>query len=83
MNYVEKYVPNEVKKKVGNKLLSSSMTAVSNDNQYNDDMITEGGVGIDATMKYVMDTELGNPTTPLQMFHGTTSSGMQLFKPTY
>lgn len=77
MDITKYYTPEQLKKvKKHNKMIESSAKALSNDGVY-DQALIEGGVGVDPTMKYIMDQAMGRETTPLQMYHGVSSSGMQ------
>lgn len=67
------------KKKKGNKLIESTATPLSNDDVYNQGLI-EGGVGVDPTMQLIMDQAMGKEVTQGQMYHGVSSSGMQVMK---
>lgn len=67
------------KKKKGNKLIESTATPLSNDDVYNQGLI-EGGVGVDPTIQLIMDQSMGKPVTQGQMYHGVSSSGMQVMK---
>lgn len=67
------------KKKKGNKLIESTATPLSNDDVYNQGLI-EGGVGVDPTIRLIMDQSMGKEVTQGQMYHGVSSNGMQVMK---
>lgn len=70
------YSEDELKKVKSRRLIESSAKALSNDDVYNQSLI-EGGIGVEPTMKLIMDQAMGKETTPLQMYHNVSSSGMQ------
>ena len=77
MDITKYYTPEQLKKiKKHNTLIEPSARALTNDEVY-DQALIEGAIGIDPTMKYIMDQAMGRETTPLQMYHGVSSSGMQ------
>lgn len=81
MDATKYFTPEELekilKKTKPNKLIECSARALSNDEVY-DQALIEGGVGVEPTMKLIMDQARGLPTTPLQVYHGVSSSGMQV-----
>lgn len=74
-----KYFTEEELKKVKkkNKLAESSVRILSNDEVY-DQALIEGGVGVDPTIKHMIDVARGKDNGPLQMYHAVSSSGMQV-----
>lgn len=76
MDITKYFTEEDLKKVKGKKPVESSMKILSNDDVYNQSLI-EGGIGFEPTMKLIMDQARGLPTTPLQVYHGVSSSGMQ------
>lgn len=79
MQIAKYYSEEELKKIRNNKPVTSSAKALSNDDVYNQGLI-EGGVGVDPTIQLIMDQSMGKPVTQGQMYHGVSSSGMQVMK---
>lgn len=76
MQIAKYYSEEELKKIRNNKPVTSSAKALSNDEVYDQELIN-GGVGVDPTIKYMMDQARGIDNGPLSMYHSVSSSGMQ------
>lgn len=77
MDITKYYSEEELKKIKAKKLAESSMKILSNDEVY-DQALIEGGIGVDPTIKHMIDVARGEDNGPLQMYHNVSSSGMQV-----
>ena len=76
MDATKYFTLDELKKIKAKRLAEGSMKILSNDEVYSQSLI-EGGVGVDPTIKHMIDVARGEDNGHLQMYHGVSSSGMQ------
>lgn len=73
---IEKYLSNKGKKKP-RPLVEATMHILTRDELYEQGLM-QGGVGIDSTMKMIMQAANGEETTVMQPYANSSSDGMTI-----